>query len=187
MIIIILSYFKKSGKYYSEGTLEVPNIDRPWEIYERVRSLLKARSLPGLIKGHSNFTVHVHIPDGVPAVISEFEPPQDLNSDHQTMLELLDYPNAEGLHPNEARWRDFGRALLGKPSHQTLLAERTERSYEEDVDDYERYEPYDDDADQWVCLFPGNCCMPSPIHHQSECYTPEMAEEQMQQEMAAAA
>lgn len=48
------------------------------------------------------------------------------------MLELLDYPNAEGLHPNEARWRDFGRALLGKPSHQTLLAERTKPSYEED-------------------------------------------------------
>jgi hypothetical protein len=29
--------------------------------------------------------------------------------------------------------------------------------------------------------------MPSVIHHQSECYTPEMAEAQMQEEMAEAA
>jgi hypothetical protein len=26
-----------------------------------------------------------------------------------TMLELLDYPNPEGLHSNEARWREFAR------------------------------------------------------------------------------
>jgi hypothetical protein len=26
-----------------------------------------------------------------------------------TMLELLDYPNPDGLHPCEARWREFAR------------------------------------------------------------------------------
>lgn len=32
-------------------------------------------------------------------------------SERQTMLELLDYPNPEGLHPVEARWRDLAREL----------------------------------------------------------------------------
>jgi hypothetical protein len=38
-----------------------------------------------------------------------------LSSDQQTMLELLTYPNPEGLHPAEIRWRDFARALLAIP------------------------------------------------------------------------
>lgn len=29
----------------------------------------------------------------------------------KTMLELLDYTNPEGLHPNECRWRDLARKL----------------------------------------------------------------------------
>lgn len=187
MIIVILTYFKTSGKYYSQGELQVANIDQPWEIYRQVRELLKTRTLPGLIPGHSNFTVHVHIPDGVPAVISEFGPPEDISSDHRTMLELLDYPNAEGLDETTIRWRNFARAVLGKPSNETLLqATLTDSSQQEEFGDHERYEP-EDDQDQWVCLFPGKCCMPSPIHHQSECYTAEMAEELMEEEMAEAA
>jgi len=118
-MIIKLTYFKQSGKYYSEGDLEVTNADRPWEIYDQVRTLLKTRTLPGLIEGHSNFTIHVHIPDGVPAIISEFSLSEDATPAHQTMLELLDYPNPEGLHPDEVRWRNFARALLGKPTQQT--------------------------------------------------------------------
>lgn len=188
MIIILLTYFKKSGKYYSEGQLEVPNTDRPWEIYDQVRELLKTRTLPGLIPGHSNFTVHVDIPDGVPAVISEFEPPEDLSPDHRTMLDLLDYPNAEGLDETTVRWRNFARAVLAKPSHEALLSTELTNSSEEEFDEYERYEPSEDyEEGQWVCLFPGNCCMPSPFHHQSECYTPQMAELQMQEELAEAA
>lgn len=31
--------------------------------------------------------------------------------DFETKLELLDYPNPEGLHPVEASWRDFARTL----------------------------------------------------------------------------
>jgi hypothetical protein len=106
-----LTYFKQSGKYYSEGTLQVTT-DKPWEIYEIVRNLLKERRLPDLIEGHSNFTVHIDIPDGVPAVIVEREPPSNLTAEQQTMLELLAYPNTEGIHPNEARWRDFARDAL---------------------------------------------------------------------------
>ena len=70
---IELTYFKKSGKYYSGETLQVAT-DKPWEIYEVVRNLLKARRLPGLIDGHDNYIVHVNIPDGVPAVIIEPRP-----------------------------------------------------------------------------------------------------------------
>lgn len=68
-----LTYFKQSGKYYSQGILQVTT-DKAWEIYEIVRRLLNEKRLPGLIEGHSNFTVHVNIPDGVPAVIIEAEP-----------------------------------------------------------------------------------------------------------------
>src|SRR5438094_8970048 len=40
---------------------------------------------------------------------------KNLTSDQQTMLELLSYPNPQGLHPSETRWRDFARALLVMP------------------------------------------------------------------------
>jgi len=183
MITVTLTYFKASGKYYSQAEIYAATIDRPWEIYEHVRKLLKAGNLPGLIAGHSNFTVHVHIPGGVPAVISEFTPPENLSSEHRTMLDLLDYPNAEGLDETTIRWRNFARAVLGKPSHETLSALNSQ----DEIGDYERYEPYEDDEDQWTCLYPGRCCMPSPIHHQSECHTAEMAEEYMREEMAEAA
>ena len=106
-----LTYFKPSGKYYSQGILQVTT-DKAWEIYQIVRNLLKERRLPDLTEGHSNFTVHVEIPDGVPAVIIEAGPPENLTTEQQTMLELLAYPNTPGLHTNEVRWRDFARRLL---------------------------------------------------------------------------
>jgi hypothetical protein len=34
----------------------------------------------------------------------------------------------------------------------------------------------EDDRDKWVCLFPGQCCMPSE-HTSDECHTASMAEE----------
>ena len=41
---------------------------------------------------------------------------KNLTPDQQTMLLLLAYPNPQGLHPVEARWRDFARALLVIPT-----------------------------------------------------------------------
>ena len=41
----------------------------------------------------------------------EFEPSQEPLEGFKTAVELLDYPNPEGLHPNEARWRDVAREL----------------------------------------------------------------------------
>ena len=46
----------------------------------------------------------------------------NLSEDHRTMLDLLSYPNPIGLHPNEARYRDFGRALLGLPPSSSLTS-----------------------------------------------------------------
>lgn len=42
--------------------------------------------------------------------------PTTLTFEQQTMLELLAYPNTPGIHPNEARWRDFARTLLVLPN-----------------------------------------------------------------------
>ena len=30
------------------------------------------------------------------------------------MIALLEYPNPEGLHPNESRWRDVARKLVAR-------------------------------------------------------------------------
>lgn len=35
-----------------------------------------------------------------------------MSPEHETMRELLQYPNPVGLHPVEARWRDFARELI---------------------------------------------------------------------------
>lgn len=42
--------------------------------------------------------------------------------------------------------------------------------------------PFDDEEDadhaeeQWECAYPGECLMPSMVHHRSECFTVEDAE-----------
>jgi hypothetical protein len=46
----------------------------------------------------------------------------NLSEDHRTMLDLLSYPNPIGLHPSEARCRDFGRALLALPPSSSLTS-----------------------------------------------------------------
>jgi hypothetical protein len=65
-----LTYFKASGKYYSEGEYDS---DHPWEegwkIYSEVKNMLNSRQLPGLIEGCSEFYVLCEPVDGVPALI----------------------------------------------------------------------------------------------------------------------
>jgi hypothetical protein len=72
IVNVKLTYFKQSGKYYSEGTLQVTTT-KPWEIYTIVRQLLKTRRLPELVDNHDNYIVLVDIPDGVPAAIVDRE------------------------------------------------------------------------------------------------------------------
>lgn len=43
-----------------------------------------------------------------------------LPPEYSTMRVLLEYPNPIGLHPNEARWRDFARALINVPNQKQI-------------------------------------------------------------------
>lgn len=74
-MIVELTYFKESGKYYSEGKLEVPDtlpnaigglpaghVTPLFEINTLVRHLSHARRLPGLVENHSAYHVLVNVP-----------------------------------------------------------------------------------------------------------------------------
>uniref|UniRef100_A0A6M3LQH1 Uncharacterized protein n=1 Tax=viral metagenome TaxID=1070528 RepID=A0A6M3LQH1_9ZZZZ len=56
-----LTYFKESGKYYSEGSYETPEISL-YQIFEQVKLLIDTKKLPGLMEGHSDFYVLVDVP-----------------------------------------------------------------------------------------------------------------------------
>lgn len=71
-----LTYFKDTGKYYSSGALlaerflpqdlgglKKGEVTPMFEIWAVVRFLLERRELPGLIEGHSPFTVLVEVPE----------------------------------------------------------------------------------------------------------------------------
>lgn len=53
-----------------------------------------------------------------------------LSPEHQTMLQLLAYPNPEGLHPVEVRWRDFARELIREGDEKIKLLEEQIRQLE---------------------------------------------------------
>lgn len=57
-----LTYFKDTGKYYSTGKY----ISQCWDmfqIFEEVGEKMKARKLPDLVEGHSNFHTTIDVPD----------------------------------------------------------------------------------------------------------------------------
>ena len=57
-----LTYFKQSGKFYSEGTYTT-NRKELFEIWYDVALLMQDKELPGLMPGHSNFIVSVDVPE----------------------------------------------------------------------------------------------------------------------------
>lgn len=57
-----LTYFKESGKYYSDGNYETNKIHL-FEIFKEVKQKLDDRCLPGLIKNHSYFIVLIDVPE----------------------------------------------------------------------------------------------------------------------------
>jgi hypothetical protein len=67
-----LTYFKESGKYYSNGEYETKQ-QMMYDVYEEVRQMQKDGKLPGLVDGGGKeFTVLVEIPDhpcGCPQLI----------------------------------------------------------------------------------------------------------------------
>lgn len=62
MYTVKLTYFKRGGKYYGEGTYET-QVEPLYEIFDEVRKIYKRRQLPGLIVGHSDFIVLIEVPD----------------------------------------------------------------------------------------------------------------------------
>ncbi len=59
--LVHLTYFKESGKAYTEGKYRSTQWDLQ-HIWDEVKKMLDNRELPGLIKGHDAFQVLVHVP-----------------------------------------------------------------------------------------------------------------------------
>lgn len=57
-----LTYFKQSGKYYSDGSFDTDKASWP-EIFDEVKRLIDQKTLPGLVRGHSDFIVLMDVPD----------------------------------------------------------------------------------------------------------------------------
>lgn len=57
-----LTYFKSSGKYYTDGEYETKETEL-YLIYREVRELKRMGKLPGLAEGHSDFFVLAEVPD----------------------------------------------------------------------------------------------------------------------------
>lgn len=56
-----LTYFKQSGKYYSDGSYETNQTDLH-NIFDEVRNKLTDGKLPGLVDG-ARYTTHIEVPD----------------------------------------------------------------------------------------------------------------------------
>lgn len=57
-----LTYFKDSGKFYTEGEYMSKKLNM-FEIFEEVEHMLAAGSRPGLVHGRNEFYVVVNVPD----------------------------------------------------------------------------------------------------------------------------
>ena len=60
-MIVKLTYFKATGKYYGEGIFEALMFPL-FEIWDEVRKKMDMKCLPGLIPVHSDFIVLVEVP-----------------------------------------------------------------------------------------------------------------------------
>lgn len=56
-----LTYFRESGKFYSEGSYESEK-EQLYEIFDEVKDLSKRRTLPDLLEGHSEYYVLIDVP-----------------------------------------------------------------------------------------------------------------------------
>lgn len=62
MIKVNLTYFKKSGKYYSGGSYQVEHKGL-YEIWEDIEKMLLQGKRPGLMDGFDGFHVLIRIPE----------------------------------------------------------------------------------------------------------------------------
>ncbi len=61
-LTVRLTYFKRGGKFYDEGTFEVDFTTRLWEIWDMVKKMHKDGELPGLVSGARFPFIHVNVP-----------------------------------------------------------------------------------------------------------------------------
>lgn len=61
-MIVKLTYFKKSGKYYSNSRYTTHK-EQLFEIWDEVKKLQEEKNLPGLLPGHSDFIISVDVPE----------------------------------------------------------------------------------------------------------------------------
>lgn len=62
MYTVHLTYFKPTGKYYSEASVMSAGPEL-FDIWDDVRTWMRTQCLPGLMAGHSEFIVLVEVPD----------------------------------------------------------------------------------------------------------------------------
>lgn len=61
-MVVKLEYFKRTGKWYASGEVEMAN--QPlFKIWDEVKAMRDEGCLPGLVKGHSDFIVSVDVPE----------------------------------------------------------------------------------------------------------------------------
>lgn len=97
---VSLNYFRETGKFYSEGDYRTNKVHL-WEIWEEVQDMLDNRKLPGLIEGHSEYSVIVDVPQHVhrhphlitPVTVSN----EDLDESIKLQLESRGYSNIEPI------------------------------------------------------------------------------------------
>lgn len=68
MYQVYLTYFKSSGKYYTEGRY-VSLCQHAWEIFDEVRQKNAEKTLPGLQSGEWVGYIYVNIPEMYPALV----------------------------------------------------------------------------------------------------------------------
>lgn len=62
MYRVNLSYFKDTGKWYSDGTYNSEKVEL-YAIFDEVRNLKRMKKLPGLMEGHSDFIILIDVPE----------------------------------------------------------------------------------------------------------------------------
>lgn len=61
-LTVELIYFRKGGKFYSEGKFEVDSTTSLWGIWDMVKKMHKDGELPGLVSGARFPFIHVNVP-----------------------------------------------------------------------------------------------------------------------------
>jgi hypothetical protein len=74
---VTLQYFKRSGKFYSDGDFTIKYDTPMWRVAEVVREYQQLGTLPGLVpNGGSEFTIYIKADDlkhGYPILLNALE------------------------------------------------------------------------------------------------------------------